>query len=111
MKGVAPNGSMLASSILLMMELPAMEAASPARSPAHKHKASVRKQHRAVASDGGGTFWCNRLKCVFTRADDACVEHGEVLLAGGERCDGEGAVRLGAAAHSALCRGTGTPSG
>lgn len=33
MKGVAPNGSMLASNILLMMELPAIEAASPARKP------------------------------------------------------------------------------
>lgn len=33
MNGVAPNGSMLASNILLMMELPAMEAARPARKP------------------------------------------------------------------------------
>lgn len=33
MKGVAPNGSMLASNILLMIELPAMEAARPARKP------------------------------------------------------------------------------
>ena len=33
MKGVAPKGSMLASNILLMIELPAMEAARPARKP------------------------------------------------------------------------------
>lgn len=33
MNGVAPNGSMLASNILLMIELPAMEAARPARKP------------------------------------------------------------------------------
>lgn len=38
MKGVAPKGSMLASSILLMMELPAIEAARPARKPAHTHR-------------------------------------------------------------------------
>ena len=37
MKGVAPKGSMLASSILLMMELPAIEAARPARKPARAH--------------------------------------------------------------------------
>lgn len=37
MKGVAPNGSMLASSILLIMELPAIEAARPALKPTHKH--------------------------------------------------------------------------
>lgn len=35
MKGVAPNGSMLASSILLIMELPAIEAARPALKPTH----------------------------------------------------------------------------
>ena len=33
MKGVAPKGSMLASNILLMMELPAIDAARPARKP------------------------------------------------------------------------------
>lgn len=38
MKGVAPKGSMFASSILLMMELPAIEAARPARKPTHMHK-------------------------------------------------------------------------
>jgi len=38
MKGVAPNGSMLASSILLIMELPAMEAARPARRPEDQPK-------------------------------------------------------------------------
>lgn len=37
MKGVAPNGSMLASSILLIMELPAIEAARPALKPTHTH--------------------------------------------------------------------------
>lgn len=36
MNGVAPNGSMLARSILLMIELPAMDAARPARRPAGK---------------------------------------------------------------------------
>lgn len=36
MKGVAPNGSMLASNILLIIELPAIEAARPARSPTDK---------------------------------------------------------------------------
>lgn len=37
MKEVAPKGSMLANSILLMMELPAIEAARPARKPTHTH--------------------------------------------------------------------------
>lgn len=45
---------------------------------------------------------------MFTRADDACVKHREVLLAGGEGSDGEGATGLGAAAHPPLRRGTGT---
>lgn len=43
----------------------------------------------------------------FTRADDACVEHREVLLAGGEGGDGEGAVGLGAATNSPLSWRTG----
>ncbi len=38
MKGVAPKGSMLASSILLIMELPAIEAARPARRPEDQPK-------------------------------------------------------------------------
>lgn len=38
MNGVAPNGSMLASSILLIMELPAMDAARPARRPEDQAK-------------------------------------------------------------------------
>lgn len=46
--------------------------------------------------------------CVFTRADDACVEYREILLAGGEGCDGEGAIGLGATAHSPLRWRTGT---
>lgn len=45
MKDVAPNGSMFARSILLMMELPAIEAARPARRPtqtnAHTHVTQV----------------------------------------------------------------------
>lgn len=45
MKGVAPKGSMLASSILLMMELPAMEAARPARKPAHAHMRTQTQTH------------------------------------------------------------------
>lgn len=48
--------------------------------------------------------------CAFTRADDACVEYGEVFLAGGERGDGEGAIGLGAAAHPPLRRRTRTLS-
>lgn len=46
--------------------------------------------------------------CVFTRADDACVKYREVLLAGGEGGDGEGAKGLGTAAHPPLRRRTGT---
>lgn len=46
--------------------------------------------------------------CVLTGADDACVEHREVLLAGGEGGDAEGATGLRAAAHPPLRRGTGT---
>lgn len=46
--------------------------------------------------------------CMFTRAYDACVEYREVLLAGGEGSDGEGATGLGAAAHPPLCWRTGT---
>ena len=45
---------------------------------------------------------------MFTRADDACVKYGEILLAGGEGGDGEGAVGLGAAAHPPFRRRTGT---
>lgn len=46
MKGVAPNGSMLASSILLIMELPAIEAARPALKPAWEHARHTNTQHR-----------------------------------------------------------------
>lgn len=43
--GVAPKGSMFASNILLIMELPAIEAASPALKPEQKiHKASHVKE-------------------------------------------------------------------
>lgn len=47
---------------------------------------------------------------VFTRTDDACVEYREVLLAGREGGDGEGATGLGAAAHPPLRWRTGTLS-
>lgn len=36
--GVAPKGSMFASNILLIIELPAIEAASPALKPGQKNK-------------------------------------------------------------------------
>lgn len=36
--GVAPKGSIFASNILLIIELPAIEAASPALKPGHKNK-------------------------------------------------------------------------
>lgn len=45
-----------------------------------------------------------------TGADDARVEYREVLLAGGEGGDGEGAAGLGAATHPPLRRRTGTLS-
>lgn len=45
MKGVAPNGSMLASNILLIIELPAIEAARPARSPKDQSTKKVWFQH------------------------------------------------------------------
>lgn len=45
MNDVAPKGSMLASSILLMIELPAIEAARPARKPAHTHKHTSSVSH------------------------------------------------------------------
>lgn len=48
---------------------------------------------------------------MLTGADDARVEHREVLLAGGEGGDAEGAAGLGAAAHPPLRGGTGTFSG
>lgn len=47
---------------------------------------------------------------VFTRADNACVEHREVFLAGGKGSNGEGATGLGAAANPSLQWGTGTLS-
>lgn len=53
MKGVAPKGSMLASSILLMMELPAIEAARPARKPTHTYKIYTHLSHKA------GLKWLN----------------------------------------------------
>lgn len=49
MKGVAPNGSMLASSILLMMEEPAMEAASPALRPGHKHTHVMHRLNNVIS--------------------------------------------------------------
>lgn len=119
MKGVAPNGSMLASSILLIMELPAIEAARPALKPAHamnKHTTTQAHTQRCVGHRMGARQRAAARElpvekasgCVFTRADDACVEHGEVLLAGGEGGDAEGATGLGAPAHPPLRWGTGT---
>lgn len=119
MKEVAPKGSMLASSILLMMELPAIEAARPARKPTQTH---IRTQniHTSVTpgwvemSERYCPCFCSVISSisvclsVFTRADDACVKDGEVLLAGGEGGNGEGAIGLGAAAHPSLRRRTGT---
>lgn len=72
MKGVAPNGSMLASSILLIMELPAMEAARPALKPAREHAHDTHKHttpHREVRrSHNGGAATSS---CVLPRQQRA----------------------------------------
>lgn len=56
MKGVAPNGSMLASSILLIMELPAIEAARPALKPAREHARDT-QIHNTAHRDAWVTQW------------------------------------------------------
>lgn len=52
-KGVAPKGSIFASNILLIIELPAIEAANPALKPGQKNKYiqdRVKKKDRERAS-------------------------------------------------------------
>lgn len=104
-----------------------MEAARPALKPArehahdtHKHTTphrEVRRSHNGGAATSscvlprqqrGGFAVKTDCQRVLTGADDARVEHGEVLLAGGEGGDAEGATGLGAAAHPPLRRGAGT---